>query len=469
MFQIRINGQRLDLNPNQTIVLERYNPILDFDVVRGAKVLDYNVPFSSTNDRIFGHARNPQVQFRNEVFFCEKYEGSELLERGYVYLLSVSNAGYNISYSQNLGEIFGDYQRLPLNQIDLGGEVIPGSFTAAADPLTAAYCLPVVKNAAFYGTAPPVGFTGEMNSYDAGVYLANSPRVPMLFLRWVFKQIELLCNFKIQGEFLDDPIMQRLVLVNTFSLDGATEISYSNYLPEITIPELLKELRKLFNLGLFFDVRNRILTIRYVDNLLQQEPTINWSKKFAAVPNRAPETARRLELDWEVDGGDGRVKVRPTGYELYQSLGDSPLFPIKSKFSTLDMDAGSGLPIMEQAGITPTNNQMNNKFTPRLLFWNGIVGGKPVATTAQGDYRLAWHGTNNLVSTFWSEYESFRARTDRRLLYGDLTASDVARIDLHRTAGDPLKVHIQGRTYVIGSQRIGLPLRGLSEIEVLSM
>ncbi|TDB63317.1 hypothetical protein [Arundinibacter roseus] len=466
MLQIRINGHRLDLNPQQTIVLERYNPIFDFDVVRGSKVLDFMVPFSTVNDRIFGYARLPQVRFTNEVFFCEKYEGSELLERGYVYLLGVSETGYSISYSQNLGEIFGDYQRTPLNQIDLGEESIPEEFTASANHLTDAYCLPVISNPAFYGTTLPPDFAGTINTYETGSYLANTPKVPMLFLRWVFKQIEILCNFKIKGQFVDDPVMQRLILVNTFSLDSATVINYSNHLPELTIPDLLKELRKLFNLALFFDVRNRILTIQYVDNLIQQEPILDWSRKFAPVATRAPESARRLELDWEVDSNDGRMKVRPEDFQLYQSAGDSALFAIKSKFSTLDPDPISGRPTMEQPGISPINNQMNNKFAPRLLFWKGVIEGEPTAGNAEGEYRLAWHGSSNLATTFWSEYESFRARTDRRLLYGDLTSSDVARIDLHRTAGEPMKVYIQGRNYLIGAQRIGLPLRGLSEVEL---
>jgi hypothetical protein len=469
MFQIRINGQRLDLYAAQTIVLERYNPLFDFDVVRGAKVLDYTVPFSRTNDKIFGHARLPQAPITDEVFFCEKYDGSELLERGYVYLLGVLSNGYSISYSQNLGEIFGDYQRIPLNQIDFGSEAVPGIIPAVADHLTAAYCFPTVLNSGFYGTTLPIGFSGRMNEYSGSAYVGTQTLVPMFFLGWLLRQIETLCGFSIRGEFVDDAAMQRLVWPNTFSLDSLSTITYQNHLPEITIPDLLKELRKLFNLALFFDVRNRTLTINYADGLLNQEPLLNWSSKFAPAANRAPEVARRLELDWEPDSGDGRMKVRPTDYELYQSPGDTPLFPVKTRLSTLEKDVSTGLPLMEQPGITPTNNQMNNKFSPRLLFWHGLVAGQPTALPDYGSYRLAWHGTNNLVERFWKDYEQFRKKTTRRLLYANLNASDIAHIDHHRTVGQNMKIHVQGTNYLIGSQRIALPLNTLTELELLSV
>ncbi len=465
MFQIKIENKVVDINPGMIITLNRFNPIFDFNEIQGAKVYDFALPFTPRNDKILGYLNNPQVSWKSKDLFCEKYVHGELIERGFVEVKEVTNSGYNIIYTQNLGEIFGDFQKLPLNLIDFGSEPIPGALTASANHLTDKYCFPAVSNPAFYGTAIPPTYNGYMNEYTSGAYVATAPKVPFLFLRWVLEQIGTLCNFTFEGDFVADAIMKRLVFYNTFSLDGRTTIEYRNHLPEITIPDLLKELRKLFNLGLFFDVRSRVLRMKYVDDILAAPTTLNWSKKFAPVANRAPELATRLELDWEVDGNDGLMKVRPSDYDKYTSVGEGLLFPIKTRFSAPDVD-GNGRIKVEQPGITPVNNQLNNRFGPRLAFWADMVGGIPTASNQYGGYRLAWHGANNLVSNFWAGFEAFRNNTFRRVMLGDLTATDIAMIDMHRRAGETMAVHIHGRDYIIGNQRINLPLRGVSELEL---
>lgn len=465
MFQIRIENKTVDLNPGMVITLNRFNPVFDFNEIQGAKVYDFTLPFSPRNNAIMGYLNEPQVAWKSVDFFCEKYVFGELIERGYVQVKSVSNEGYNVIYTQNLGEIFGDYQKIPLNLIDFGGEAIPGVLTAAANHLTDKYCFPMVHNPAFYGTAIPGTYNNYMNEYVSGAYVSTAPQVPMLFLRFVLEKIATLCNFTFEGDFVTDAIMKRLIFYNTFSLEGRTTIEYCNHLPEMTIPELLKELRKLFNLGLFFDVRSRTLKMRYVDTLLAQPTTLNWSKKFAPVANRSPELASRLELDWEIDGGDGLMKVRPDDYEKYTSAGSGLLFPIKTRFSAPDVD-GTGRIKVEQPGITPINNQLNNRFGPRLVFWGGMSGSIPIASNASGTYRLAWHGANNLATTFWPGFETFRANTFSRKMLGDLNATDIAMIDMHRRAGETMSVFVHGREYLIGNQRINLPLQGVSELEL---
>ncbi|WP_428657611.1 hypothetical protein [Runella sp.] len=465
-FQIRLEGQAIDLLPGKTVTLNRFNPLLDFDVVQGARVLDFVVPFSPKNNKFFNWYYKPQASFPTEDLYCEQYADGELIERGYITLREVAADGYKVMYTQNLGEIFGDFQKVLLSDIDFGSEAKPIAFTAASNYLTDAYCLPKIQNAAFYGTASPIGFGGYMNDYDAGAYTAASPLVPMMYLRWLFGKIEQLCNFTIKGEFVDDVIMQRLIIYNTFAVEPAdTVIHYRNHLPNITIPELLKELRKLFNLGLFFDVRSRTLTMRYADELLQQPTVLNWSKKFGVIAARSPEMATRLELDWEVDTTDGRMKVRPNDYEKYNTPGNELLFPVKTRFSTTDVTE-TGLPIVEQPGITTVNNQRNNTFAPRLLLWHGMVGGIPFASNYYSTTRLAWHGTNNLADARWKQFETFRGRTSRRVLPGNLTATDIALIDMHQRAGETMTIHVQGRDYLIGNQRINLPLQGPTELEM---
>jgi len=465
MFQIRIDNQNVDLQPGMVITLNRFNPVFDFDVIQGSKVYDFTLPFSPRNNRIFGYLNEPAVAWESRDFICEKYADAELIERGVIQVKQVTNEGYSVIYTQNLGEVFGDFQKLPLNLIDFGSEAIPGVLPSAPDHLTAKYCFPMVHNPGFYVAPIPGTYANYVNHYTGGAYTATSPKVPFLYLRWVLEKIGELCNFTFEGDFVTDATMKRLIFYNTFSLDGRTTIEYRNHLPALTIPDLLKELRKLFNLALFFDVRSRVLKMNYVDTHLAEPTILNWSRKFAPVANRAPESANRLELDWELDGGDGLMKVRPADYEKYTSAGTGLLFPIKTRFSSPEVD-GSDRIKAEQPGISPTNNQLNNGFGPRLAFWSGVVGGIPTASNTHGTYRLAWHGDNNLVARFWAGFEAFKIGTFRRVMLGDLTATDIALIDMHRRAGQTMAVHIHGRDYLIGNQRINLPLQGVSELEL---
>jgi lipoate-protein ligase B len=53
-----------------------------------------------------------------------------------------------------------------------------------------------------------------------------------------------------------------------------------------------------------------------------------------------------------------------------------------------------------QPGISVNNKENNNRPTPKVLFWNGLVDGKPVATNSRNGKALTWHGPGNLVNTY---------------------------------------------------------------------
>lgn len=464
-YYLKLDGQQVDMSPGQSVTLERYNAIFDFDTIRGGKVLDFTLPFSQKNDALFNWFSYHQSMYLKKKYYCEKYSEGILFEKGFVELLEVTEAGYQVYFTQNLGDFFGDYQNTHLDLIDFGSEPVNLKVDYAYETDRVAY--PSVKNRAFFGDNVKAGFNGIVNEVVGGSYTAGSPKVPFVSLKYVFERIGVLCNVRFSGEFFQSEWYKRGLIDNTFALDGATVVHYRNHLPKLTIPEFLKELGKLLNITIYIDTVSRVIRLSFREERMKQETHMNLTSKVLPSRVRKPATATRLELDWELDSADNLMKVVPFDFSKYQSTGESDVFfSLKTKFSTRLKDEASGLAICEQIGISSEFNQQGNNFSPKLLLWNGVVNGIPVATNEFGDYRLAWHGPRNIVTSNWSYYEAWRKTAAMRIVAARLNAADLATLDFHRTGGESSLVHIQGRDYYIDNIRINLPISNYATLEL---
>lgn len=464
-YFLKLDGEIVDMQAGQSVTLERYSPLFDFDVIRGGKVLDFGLPFSQKNDALFNWFGLHQSRYEGKKYYCEKYAEGILFEKGFVELLDVTDAGYQVFFSQNLGDFFGDYQTTPLDLIDFGNENV--NLKVDFDYLVDKVAFPSIKNKAFFGDNVKSGFTGIVNEVVGGSFTAGSPKVPFVSLKYIFERIGTLCNISFSGEFFESEWFRRGLIDNTFALDDATVIRFQNHLPKLTIPEFLKELGKLLNVAIYIDSINRVVQMRFREDRMKQATGMNLTSKVQPSRGRKPERATRLELDWELDGGDNLMKVVPSDFLKYQGVGDSDVFfSLKTKFSTRLKDEASGLAICEQVGISKEFNQQGNSFSAKLLLWNGVVGGVPVATNEWGGYRLAWHGANNLVASSWSYYEAWRRTTATRTVFARLSAADLAALDYHVSGGENSVVHIQGRDYYVDNIRINLPITGYATMEL---
>ena len=451
MVDIRLDGQSVDLLANTTLTLEAFNPMLDFNTVQGSRVYSFSLPDTPKNRRILGFFNESQVAYKNRKFYCEKYINSQLIERGYVMIQDAPPGSYNLYFTQNLGEAFGDYQTKLLSEISFGSIVAPVSPVVNPDILTASTFFPTIENAGFYGNQAVSGFSGSINNYSGGVFDAVG-RVPMMPLRWLFSQFGSLTNWTFSGNFLTDPDLKRLLLYNLNSLDGLANLTYQNHLPDMTFPDVLKELRKLFNLYLDFDVRRKTLDIDFIDTILKADVKLDWTAKVAKGQVKTPDLQNRLELSYVIDGNDALLKPIPAAFDKYSTpeagnaIGGS-VTPIVSAFSTLQTNSVSGFAATSQAGISPNNKDNANRPTPKLLFWNGLVGGKPNATNSRSGKTLAWRGSGNLVDNYWSQFERFKVNSFKITKAAVLTPADLAQFSFKN------KVHICGVNYVVGSYK----------------
>jgi hypothetical protein len=352
-----------------------------------------------------------------------------------------------------------------MNLIDFGTENINPQVDF--DYLTDSVAFPSVLNRSFFGDNVKTGFNGVVNEVDSGNFVAESPKVPMVSLKAAFDKIAALCSISFSGDFFVSEWYKRGLLDNTFALDGATTVVFQNHLPRLTIPEFLKELGKLLNVAIYIDPVARIMRMKMRDGQMQQSTRIDLTGKVTPGRNRRPLRTKRLELDWELDGDDNLMKSVPADFLKYQTAGSGEdFFQIKTPFSTRLKDSVSGLAICEQVGISSEFKQQGNSFTPKLLLWNGVVNGVPTATNEFGNYKLAWHGAKNLVSSNFSFLEQWRERTSARPVTARLSPADLAMLDYHRSGGDDSIVHVHGRDYYIESIRVNLPISGQASLEL---
>jgi hypothetical protein len=396
-----------------------------------------------------------QIGWRQRTFYAEKYAFGSIIERGYIKVQRADGDKIQVYFTQNLAEIFGINQKTLLSDLDLGFEGLPLSFVANANHLTDKYALPQIQNSAFYGTNNASNYNGIVNEYGSSNY-QNSTKVPMLFNRFVLEKLSQVTGLSFFGDFVNDADYQRLLIYNSFSLDQANTIVYSNHLPGLTVEQYFLELKKLFNLVMRFDVKARTLSMNFVDNALVKPCILDWSSKVAPIRNKNPEQTQAIELELGLNSSDALTKIPNPDFDRYrgQIRAGAPANyqSVKTAWSSLTT-AASGLPTTESAGISPHFNQQTNKFSPQFLFWHGMVAGKPKALNHYGGSRLAFFGNNNLHGKHWQNYEQWRAQTFMCNAEAYLTAADVVTFDPSE------KVHINGVNYYVDEMKLQLQNR----------
>ena len=458
MIDIRIEGESLDLFPDTAYTLERYSPLFDFETIQGTRVYPFSVPSTPRNRTILGYFYLMQIGYEPRRYRCEKYVFGQLIEQGYAVINQVDEKGFAIYYTQNLGDIFGDRQNVKLSDmLDLGSEATAASPLANPDLTNAQTRLfyPTIINPNFYGNTPPSGFGGRMNDYNTGTsQYATNGRVPMVLLKWLLERFGTLASLQFGGAWVNDASMKRLLLYNQFALDGASTITYANHLPDWTMRDMLMNYRRLFNLYLDFDSWNRTLTIDYGRDVLDSQAIDDWTEFAVPTRTKQPDPASRLDLGFDIDQNDLLMKPLPTAFDRYVSAGAVGVTAqvIRSGFSTLNTDTGTGLASTLQAGVSGLNKDSNQKSIPKVLFWKGLVGGLPTATNEHGTTRLAWSGTNNLVDGYWKNFETMKATTFSLKQGVFLSPANLARFSFRR------KVHIRGVNYMVGSLRAGISM-----------
>ena len=460
-LDIRIDDHSVDLSAGSSLELNLTNPHFDYGKIAGMVANLPPFPLTLRNRRIFGYWDQPQAGGILQRHRLGQYYNGQLIREAVYLLTEAGPTGYTGQAVEPIGEFFGDWTNRPLTELDLGTvelpSVVPPSLAAAG------LVFPTIVNPDFYGTnGPVVGYTGKVNDYAGGGYLNTParPLVPMLTVKSLLERIARATGVAINGPvFMESPPFSNLILYNTRALDVRTTVVVNQHVPGLTVAELFLELRRLLNLQLEFNTVTRRLRIGFWDPCLNQPASRDWSRKAVGPPVKTPELNTRLQLSYELDGGDGLMKDKPAEMADYLSPGEGSLASLKSKFSTLLVDSTTGTAKAAQPGITEQFGQLTQAFAPRLLFWNGVIGGLPSASaiSVSGSASLFWAGESGLVNRIWSGLEQMR-----RTQFYVKQAVDLTETDLAGLAWDQ-KVHINGTDYFVLSVTVSLPIRKPAE------
>lgn len=456
-LQIRINGQAVELTPNTSASLELLNPYLVYDDILSSKGTIPALPATKRNRIILGFPDVLQAEGVGMRYTCEQYHNGQLLQAG-VAILTEAAETFALTVVQPLGELFGDLQQKTLPELPFSAIALPAVLTPVVQQFGRdVLAFPTILNPDFYTTnGAGISYSGKVNDYVDGAYTTSGPLTPLPYLKEVLLQISELTGVKFTGHFLSNADLNQLLIYNTRALDGRTSVDLRQHLPEMTIPELLLELRKLFNLAMTVDTVNKAIKLDFTDYYHKRATTIDWSRKALSGHKKRPETARRLQLGSTADSGDALQKDKPAILADYLTPvleSDTGTSPLISRFSTLLIDPATGLATTSQPGITAQFGQLGNTFGPRLLFNNGIVNGKPTATAKRGAYSLYWTGADGLAAMFWKLTEASRKNrfyVERQL---DINEIDLATLDFSQ------KVHINGVDYFLASLALNLPIK----------
>lgn len=454
-YVVKINDTAVDLPPNSKVQLMLPNPHLLYERIEGPKANFPSLPFTPTNQQAFAFWQEPQAGGALQEYRCSQYYSAEMVADGYFYLADASESGgFSGAFATKLGQFFGDIQNTKISEINWGSIALPGVLTPVVQVSgKIAICFPTIINATYYGQN---AYAGRMNDYTLGAYTVTGPRVPMVFLSYLFNLIEAATGTTIDGDFINDATWQQAIWYNTRALDGATTVTLANHLPELTIVELFLEIRKLVNLSFTFNTITKRLTIDFWDACLKLPTLKDWTPKAVKGGNKIPEFNTRIQLSYDLDSNDALQKNRPADVADYLTAEtadvQSGIAKLSCKISPLLVDAGTGLATAQQVGATTTYGQQANKFSPRLLFWNGIVSGFPRALPTLNTTSLFWNGANGLATKYWSQTETVRKRQFYLKKSFVLNEADIATLDMKR------KIHVDGVNYLIAQLNVELPL-----------
>ncbi|WP_031527016.1 hypothetical protein [Dyadobacter crusticola] len=461
---IRIDGESLDLGEAPKLPVNLVNPHLTYEQIPNSVANIPNIPFSVRNQRIFEYAEMPQAGNDLYSYLCEVINNGAIVYKGNAYVKeSDPQTGYALDATDDLGRFFGLFSDLPLTELDLGTVELPPVLTA--DLMMAgkkAVCFPSILNPDYYGTNGPAldpPFTGIVNEYTGTAYAAAGPKVPMLFVSFLLDRIAQLTGVTLSGSFLTHPVWQTLILTNWRALDGDQVVTVNRHVPAWTIGQFIIELRKIPNLRYKFDTPNKRLQLDFWEPQMDLTPVKDWTAKATPGHKKIPEFNRRLQLAFELDGGDSLMKDKPEIMGDYftpatGNLGGDAIGLVKVpiRLSTFLVDETTGLPVAKQTGVTKEFNQLAVTTAPRLLFWHGITENQPLASPELAGIRLYLTGPGGIAATSWKRTE--RLRREMFYLRKSFTLSeiDLATLDFSQP------IHYKGLNYLVAHVAGDLPI-----------
>jgi hypothetical protein len=161
-MEVKINGKLMTSRGGSEFELALKNPMFSYEEVAGSKVYSIKVDDTEENRLAFGNVQSPLVRLGNISYTTEITRGNSTIEKGFSIIKDAKN-DFDLAFTSNYAEIFGEYKNISLQEIDFGSLVFGTTEINASLSNTAAvngWVLPMVRNPSFYESGNvPGGWT----------------------------------------------------------------------------------------------------------------------------------------------------------------------------------------------------------------------------------------------------------------------------------------------------------------------
>jgi hypothetical protein len=449
MTEVYINGQRVDLEEDETITASYGNIAFgEFNKKKGIKSNNYKLPITNKNKLIL---ENPDIVNNASALpytFLETYklvEGEKVVEG----LASVEECEeyYEVVDMGGVSEFYNHISSRKLAELDFSeyDHVWSQSGVMNSWTNTHGYIYAYVN---YY---PPL-WNRVMAEYH----------LPHLFFHTIVKKIVAAAGYTIKGKVLQDTtFLNHLITYNRFPRLIVFEelVSLTNVVPDVTQSKIILDFLNMYGLMPSIDKDAMIITFDYIDDIIFKAP-IDWSNKIDNSSKVLVEydfgLAQKNTLSYKTDDTltDGKeyevlvdnpslskesniyisdafiveetqayenkgiiLKGTFKGFDVYKNTRiyslDYPVYHKGSYYTALIINGPSTLDGVKEPGVSPTHWKKRTEaelFTYKSRFMYGLLTTNPSSTY----YMVTNSGEVQLTKLITSEGLDWEIIYDRR-------------------------------------------------------
>jgi hypothetical protein len=503
MIAIQVGSKYLDLLPSTKVNFKIKSDFFEQNErAVSSHTLPFDIPRTSQNERIFQYVSLSEIQNNEALHECQIYLYNLPWKKGTIEILSWEKDTYKITVFTDIS-IFLLRMEDSLKSLDLGSVITGTNFgtnqsyfdnssamqlyvnASVSHTWTDACAFPQMLASNFFEN---ISYEGYINQY---VYGSNRyenavasiapntvyPFVPCVFVRYVLEKIQGFCNCKIEGDFMTDAELQKMLIVNNYTINVfafnafylTNQIDFKNHLPDISIRAFLGQLADILNYSIQYDeVENKIIFVKK-ESVFEVGNYQDLSKQFCK--HTSGETING-KTNYQITFPDGVLSTFP----LFENqnlriekieLGASTLatsFSLNNTIFTSKLNssvASKQLSDSEEFSYVSPNSENNLRF----VFWQGLQ------PNANGFFPQSANFTpsqspnlfldpsflyNNTFIKFIKAKETTKKYNSEFLF----TVTDILNFDINK----PIRVN--SVTYVPTEASINIDLQGVEPVQI---
>jgi hypothetical protein len=420
MYAIKVGDEYLDLAQNGSITLEINSPFFMNDGIPGT--LSYPTPAinSKKNQRILGFPSIISNQNNlNKTIEAQLFIDKILYKTGVIRNIKPTKDGYSFTFGSDAGDFQSRINGVSLQSLDLGTDTLDLVTTNEN------YALFPVENQGFWGDKNP-SHNKYVNYFNtSGVFLNYSSTnvvTPFPYLVYIIRRVFQHFGYYVTGDILDDPEINKLVVYNNYAL-SSTAITFNNHVPDMTVGEFLIAIKNLLGWGYIFNPTDKSVRIITLNEVLENQTYKDHTSKAEPTYQLELNEYNGFKLTQELDSGDEAYKLESDSWATYKVGNGGEEKPTKASTilcRTIEDSVNTArdwtVPVVNQKGTSSDFDLGTNKFSLRLLFYNGLQEDSlsndyPQGSFATSALSLRWSGSTGLYNTYFKNWLDFLAET----------------------------------------------------------